>query len=67
MRFGKAKVTVKAAGCVDCGTEYSHDWEVARIIPVTIGKHVGEITIHRCGDCMAKRDVGQLELTEAAQ
>ena len=52
MNIGKARIEVRAQGCIDCGTFWSHAWEVARTLTVTIGKRTFDLDIHRCGDCM---------------
>lgn len=53
--IGKAKIDMDIRGCIDCGTEYSHGWEIARIIDVKIGGKVYQAEIHRCADCMKDR------------
>jgi hypothetical protein len=52
---GKAKIDLSVRGCIDCGTEYSHAWEVAKTIEVQIAGKAYQGQIHRCGDCMKKR------------
>ena len=55
MNVGKAKVRISAEGCIDCGTLWSHAWEVARVLTIRIGKRTYQLDIHRCGDCMKKQ------------
>jgi hypothetical protein len=54
MNVGKARIHLKAEGCIDCGTPWSHAWEVAKTLTVRIGERVFYLDIHRCGDCMPK-------------
>jgi hypothetical protein len=53
--IGKAKIDMEIRGCIDCGTEYSSGWEVARIIEVKIGGKVYQGQLHRCADCMKNK------------
>lgn len=53
-RFGKAKVSVDAKGCVDCGTEHSSGWHDARRVIIHCGTRCDEVMVHRCADCEAK-------------
>ncbi len=52
LTVGKAKVNITARGCIDCGAQWSHAWEVAKLIAVTVGGREHTIAINRCGDCM---------------
>ncbi len=55
MKIGRAKITLRAEGCTDCGTKWYRRCEVARVVEVVIdGKRLG-LEIHRCGDCAAKK------------
>ena len=53
--IGKAKIDLDVRGCIDCGTEYSSGWEVARIVEIKIGKTVYQCEIHRCARCMKNK------------
>ena len=49
--YGKAKLTIEVNGCIDCGSIGSHEWIVAREIPVTVGGKEDVVEIMRCGRC----------------
>jgi hypothetical protein len=63
IRFGKTKVDIRTRGCVYCGTEVSHYWQVVRTFKLTIetGKWKAlrgnprtvtrELTVSACGHC----------------
>ncbi len=54
MTIGKTKIELRARGCIGCGTEHSFNWEVARVIDVTINGRALTLGLHRCGDCMQR-------------
>ncbi len=53
--IGKAKIDLEIRGCIDCGTEFSSGWEVAKVIDIKIGNKVYQGEIHRCADCMKNK------------
>ncbi len=53
--IGKAKIDLSIRGCIDCGTEHSSGWEVARTVDVAIAGKVYQGQIHRCADCSRKK------------
>jgi len=54
MNIGKAKITLRADGCIDCGTTWEARWETARVVSVVIDGRSLTLTLHRCGNCAAK-------------
>jgi hypothetical protein len=63
-KFGKTRVSIHVEGCYDCGTQWSFDWAVAKVVQIDIGGRKREIELHICGDCIARRKGTQLELGE---
>jgi hypothetical protein len=61
-RIGKSRIELRVEGCIKCGTLWSHRWEKIREVPVQIGLWHGAIDLNVCGDCLEKRDTGQLDL-----
>jgi hypothetical protein len=51
---GKAKIQMQVAGCIDCGTEHSSGWTVAKVIEVKVGTQSFQAQIYRCADCLKK-------------
>jgi len=61
-RIGKSRIELRVEGCIKCGTLWSFRWEKIREVPVQIGLWHGAIDLNVCGDCLEKRDTGQLDL-----
>ncbi len=55
--IGKAKIDLTIRGCIDCGTEYSSGWEIARIVEVAVAGTVYQGKVYRCADCANKRKI----------
>lgn len=51
VRIGKTRIGIQVAGCIGCGTLYSHHWESVREVRASIGKRQFVLTISRCGHC----------------
>lgn len=59
IKYGKAKLEIKSEGCIDCGTNHSSGWTVAKKIKVQVGLKTFEAPVHRCADCEnSNRGVG---------
>ena len=63
MKFGKTKVEINVEGCYGCGIRWSHAWGVAKAIKVKVAKTEYDVELPICGDCMAAKQGGQLELS----
>lgn len=50
-RIKNAKIDMTIRGCIECGTEFSSGWRVAREIKVTIGSKEFYGNVHICIDC----------------
>lgn len=61
-RIGKTKITVDVEGCVKCGTLWSSDWFVTRVIDVVIATKKYQVAIHICADCQKKKPVTEIML-----
>lgn len=53
--IGHTKIRLSVEGCVDCGTLWSSGWTVAKVVSIKIGSKEGEISLHRCIECMQKK------------
>jgi len=50
----KAKLTIVAEGCLDCGTHYSFAWITVKAVAVQVEGRTFSLDICRCGDCQKK-------------
>ena len=53
--IGKARINLEIVGCIDCGTNCSSGWEVAKIVEITVASKTHQGEIHRCADCMKNK------------
>jgi hypothetical protein len=51
LKIKKASIEVIVEGCVECGTKWSSDWSLAKVVEVRIGDRTGQINLYLCEDC----------------
>jgi hypothetical protein len=61
--IGKCKLDLTVRGCVDCGTQWSSGWEVAKRLEVTVDGSLFYVCVNRCAECSNQRP-GQPTLFE---
>lgn len=53
--FKKAKLVIVAEGCIDCGTQYSSGWFIAKEVRIQVENRTMSLDLHRCSDCNRMR------------
>lgn len=53
----KAKLTIVAEGCLECGTHYSFAWFKVKSVDIQVDTRTFSLDICRCGNCQKKFNV----------